>query len=171
MDTAGRVVAATSTQAAKCVAIVVPADAELDVTGHAWACRLGFALISGRCVLLPASERRKLEQAAARAAAKNQRLADTGCEIDGKPVKGDHAEIVWKKLGCDYFIADGPHGLYVIEWYGGHDPSQGDIIVGPIDTFGFKDVCYPSEGEGRVYVDDYALGQSTAVEKYADKCR
>ena len=42
--------------------------------------------------------------------------------------------------GCDYFIADGPRGLYVLEWYGGYDPNEGDKIVGDIGSYGFEDV-------------------------------
>ena len=59
---------------------------------------------------------------------------------------------------------------YLLEWYGGHVPSEGDVIIGPINTYGFADVCYPGHGEGRVYVDDYLLSSARAVEKLADKC-
>ena len=44
------------------------------------------------------------------------------------------------------------------------------MIIGPINTYGFADVCYPGHGEGRVYVDDYLLSSARAVEKLADKC-
>ncbi|MBC7672739.1 MAG: hypothetical protein H7247_09985 [Polaromonas sp.] len=94
------------------------------------------------------------------------------CEIDDKPAEGEHAEVIIQKSGCgDYFIAEGPNDDYLLEWYGGYSPSEGDIVIGPISSYGFKDVCYPGHGEGRVYVDDYMLGRSRAREKYAEKCR
>ena len=39
--------------------------------------------------------------------------------------------------GCDYFIADGPKGLYVIEWFGEYDPSEGDTMPENV-KFGIK---------------------------------
>ena len=44
----------------------------------------------------------------------------------------DQGYVVKTFSGCDYFIADGPRGLYVLEWWGGYDPSEGDTIIGPI---------------------------------------
>ena len=72
------------------------------------------------------------------------RSAAAACEADGRPIEGDHAEVIIRHSGCgDYFVADGPHGHYLLEWYGGHVPSKGDVIVGPINSYGFQDVCYP----------------------------
>ncbi len=83
----------------------------------------------------------------------------------------DKGVIVFYKSGCDYFIADGQRGLYLLEWYGGYDPSEGDIIVGEINSYGFKDIYYPRQDrEGRVYVDDYGLSKDSAIEKWTDKC-
>ena len=79
--------------------------------------------------------------------------------------------VVFRKRGCDYFIADGPRGLYILEWYGGYDPDRGDGIFGEIDGFGFKDVLYTGGRDGRVYVEDYLLSKERAVEKLAEKCR
>ena len=71
----------------------------------------------------------------------------------------------------DYFLADGPQGYYLLEWYGGHSPSVGDTIIGELGSYGFKDVYYPkADVQGRVYVDDYLLSRSRAKEKYAEKC-
>jgi hypothetical protein len=84
----------------------------------------------------------------------------------------DKGVVVYYKPSCDYFIADGQRGLYLLEWYGGYDPSEGDIIVGEIGSYGFKDVYYPRQDrEGRVYVDDYFLSKDNAIEKWAKKCR
>ena len=63
--------------------------------------------------------------------------------------------MVHKVSGCDYFVADGPTGYYVLEWYGGHDPDEGDQIAGTISGYGFKDVFYlNSNSKGRVWVED-----------------
>ena len=79
--------------------------------------------------------------------------------------------IVLKLRGCSYFIADGPSGLYVLEWYGGYDPDRGDGIFGNISGYGFRDVLYTGGREGRVYVDDYLLGKDRALEKLGEKCK
>ena len=79
--------------------------------------------------------------------------------------------IVLRVQGCSYFIADGPRGLYVLEWYGGYDPDHGDGIFGDISGYGFKDVLYTGGHDGRVYVDDYLLGKDRALEKLKEKCR
>ena len=60
--------------------------------------------------------------------------------------------------------------MYLLQWYGGYDPDEGDIVIGEINGYGFRDVCYPGHGEGRVYVDDYLLGRTRALEKYDEKC-
>jgi hypothetical protein len=85
----------------------------------------------------------------------------------------DKAVVVLYLSRCkSHFIADGPRGYYLIEWYGGYDPSKGDIIVGDIGSYGFKDVYYPQQDrEGRVYVDDYLLSKDNAIEKYRNKCQ
>jgi hypothetical protein len=82
-------------------------------------------------------------------------------------------KVVFKRSGCrDYFLADGDSGgIYLLEWYGGYDPKEGDAIIGEIQSYGFKDVFYPNTGSsGRVYVDDYMLSRSSAIEKLRKKC-
>ena len=80
--------------------------------------------------------------------------------------------VVAVRSGCrDHFVADGPQGYYLLEWYGGYSPSEGDVIIGDLGAYGFKDVFYPGNGsKGRLYVDDYLLSRSSAVEKYGAKC-
>lgn len=73
--------------------------------------------------------------------------------------------------GCDYFVADGPRGYYLLEWYGGYDPHEGDGIFGDIGGYGFKDVLYSNGRNGRLYVDDYMLGKDSVLEKLREKCR
>lgn len=80
--------------------------------------------------------------------------------------------VVAAQAGCrDYFLADGPMGFYLLEWYGGYSPGLGDIILGDLGGYGMKDVLYQRNGaSGRVYVDDYMLSRPRAIEKYAEKC-
>jgi hypothetical protein len=83
-------------------------------------------------------------------------------------------KVILKPNGCrDYFLADGDAGgIYLLEWYGGYDPSKGDSIVGVLNGYGFKDVFYPESGSsGRIYVDDYMLSRDRAIEKLKEKCR
>lgn len=85
---------------------------------------------------------------------------------DGAPIR-----VVLRVSGCDYYIADGPQGYYLLEWYGGYDPSRGDGILGEIRGYGFKDILFAQGQEGRVYVDDYLLGKDRALEKLGEKCQ
>ena len=84
----------------------------------------------------------------------------------------EKATVILRVSGCAYFLADGPRGIYVLEWYGGHDPERGETIIGDVGSYGFKDVYYlEKKKEGRLYVDDYLLSKSTALEKLAEKCK
>lgn len=70
--------------------------------------------------------------------------------------------VLLRVRGCDYFIADGPLGYYLLEWYGGYDPDRGDGIYGEL---------YNSGQQGRLYIDDYSLSRDSALEKLRAKCR
>lgn len=86
-------------------------------------------------------------------------------------VFADKAVVVAYSGGCDYFIADGDRGLYLLEWYGGYDPSEGDLIFGDISSYGMKDVYFPKQDrEGRVWVEDFLLSEDSAIEQYRDQC-
>ena len=78
--------------------------------------------------------------------------------------------VVLRIPGCDYYIADGKNGLYILEWFGGYDPSKGDILVGEFTGFGFRDISIKGRGSGRVWVDDYLLSKTSAEEKIREKC-
>ncbi len=83
----------------------------------------------------------------------------------------EKAVVVLYRSGCDYFIAQGNSGYFLLEWYGGYDPSEGDVIIGPIASYGFHDVFYSDfDNEGSVYVEDFWLGRSQALEEYIDHC-
>lgn len=154
-----------------CAEVQVPENAGLDFVGNNWTCNRGYRRVSNKCVLMSERDRLAQERLIAAAQSRARRVNSSSCEIDGKRAKGDRAEVIVARSGCrSYFIADGPNGEYLLEWYGGHDPSEGDILIGPIDSYGFADVCYADHGEGRVYVDDYNLTHSRALEKLAEKC-
>ena len=72
--------------------------------------------------------------------------------------------------GCDYFIADGPRGLYVLEWYGGYVPAEGDRISGELSSYGMKDVIYNRRSSGTVWVEDYLETSSGAADEISDHC-
>lgn len=83
----------------------------------------------------------------------------------------EQAVVVAKFGTCDYFIADGSRGLFVLEWYGGYEPDEGDTIVGDIASYGFKDVYYPNNGTtGRLWVEDYLESKTSAMEEIIQHC-
>lgn len=82
----------------------------------------------------------------------------------------DVGVVVKRFSGCDYFIADGPRGLYVLEWYGGYDPDEGDRIIGDIGSYGMKRVFYNNGAEGQVWVEDFLESESSALEEISDHC-
>ena len=102
-------------------------------------------------------------------------IGGTDSQPKNKPSSSQYpVKVIFKRSGCrDYFLADGDvGGIYLLEWYGGYDPSEGDSIVGEFRGYGFKDVFYPNSGSsGRVWVDDYMLSRSSAIEKIREKCR
>ena len=86
---------------------------------------------------------------------------------------GINADTGWvvKKFGsCDYFIADGPRGYYVLEWYGGYDPNEGDAIYGDIGSYGMKSVDYSYNRSGRVWVEDFLESWGAAMDEINDHC-
>jgi hypothetical protein len=80
--------------------------------------------------------------------------------------------VVYKKSGCDYFIVeDGGRSYNLLEWYGQSDPDEGDILYGNFHTYGFHDFYDSTLGsKTHVWVEDWLLSWSSAIEKYYDKC-
>lgn len=80
-------------------------------------------------------------------------------------------EVVFKKRNCDYFIVETKMGYAILEWYGGTDPYEGDIVVGDFESFGFKDIYDLSlRSDIHVWVEDYWLSKEQALEKYFRLC-
>lgn len=84
---------------------------------------------------------------------------------------GARGEVTHRQSGCDYFIVATPAGYDVLEWYGGHDPDKGDILVGKFETYGMKDIYDQTVDENlKVWVEDYALSKEDALEQLVEHC-
>ena len=87
-----------------------------------------------------------------------------------------HAEavkgvVVYNKSGCrSRYVVNTSLGFAILEWYGGNDPTEGDEIVGEINSYGFKDLYnITQESSMRVYVEDYMLSNTTLKYKFFEK--
>lgn len=79
--------------------------------------------------------------------------------------------VVYNKSKCDYYIVETSMGFALLEWYGGNDPNEGDIIVGDFESYGFKDIFnVTKDAEMRVWVEDYWLNKERVSETYIEKC-
>ena len=79
-------------------------------------------------------------------------------------VYADKGEVVFEK--GFYYVIDTGIGCSVVEWYGGSIPYKGNVIVGDLNSYGFKSVYNKSrDTETRLYIDDYLLRESDAIEK------
>ena len=80
--------------------------------------------------------------------------------------------VVLYKSGCSYYIVETNMGYAILEWYGGNDPSRGDVLAGDFETYGMKDIYnLTADSETKVWVEDFWLSKSRAIEKYYNKCR
>ena len=68
-----------------------------------------------------------------------------------------------------WFVVEDLSSYALLEWWGGPMPNAGDTLWGDINSFGFKDLVYAGSTETRVWVDDYWLTRSRAVEKLMAK--
>lgn len=48
--------------------------------------------------------------------------------------------VVLYKAGCSYYIVETNLGFAILEWYGGSDPSEGDVLVGDYESYGMKTI-------------------------------
>lgn len=84
---------------------------------------------------------------------------------------GGKGIVVYKKSGCDYFIVETIMGYALLEWYGGSDPDEGDIIIGNFESFGFKDIYnLTADSELSVWVEDYWLSWKDVIKLYIEYC-
>ncbi len=87
-------------------------------------------------------------------------------------ISSNSGVVVYNKAGCDYFIvSDGTGSYSLFEWYGGYNPSNGEILKGNFHTYGFHDFYDNSyTKKTHVWIEDWLLSVNTAVSKYTDKC-
>ncbi len=89
-----------------------------------------------------------------------------------KSTLADKGVVVAYPSGCDYYIVETNMGYALLEWFGGNDPSEGDTLVGEIDSYGMKDIYnITADSETRVWVEDYMLSESSAIEQYYEQCK
>lgn len=82
--------------------------------------------------------------------------------------------VVVVTTGCSSrYVVSTSGGYVLLEWFGGHSPSNGDRIVGDLHSFGMKDIYVANADEfSRAWIDDYFLSRDSVVEKLLDKgCR
>jgi hypothetical protein len=87
------------------------------------------------------------------------------------PPKAASGVISHRISGCDYFVVQTKYGYDVLEWYGGHDPDKGDILIGNYEAYGFHDILDETADESiRVWTEDYQLTKSDALDKLTEHC-
>jgi hypothetical protein len=89
---------------------------------------------------------------------------DAGAQ-QGKPF-----EVVAAIGGCKYFVVEQAASYSLVEDWLCFRPRRGDIGYGDVSSYGIQEVTL---GGSRcsVYVDDWLLGRSRALDKLANKCR
>ena len=91
--------------------------------------------------------------------------------ISSKEALGAQGAVVLRVSGCDYYVVETNMGYAILEWFGGNDPSTGDVLVGDYESYGMKDIHNLTvDSESRVWVEDYFLSKNRALEKLQDKC-
>jgi hypothetical protein len=85
--------------------------------------------------------------------------------------KAETGVVALRVSGCDYYLIETNQGYTVVEWYGGHDPSRGEPVIGSFNSYGMKTIFFgQGREEGRVWIDDYWLSEDDALEKISDQC-
>lgn len=70
-----------------------------------------------------------------------------------------------------YILVQSNQGYGILEWYGGNDPDKGDVVVGDLESYGIKDAFnITADSNTRMWVEEYWLSRSRAVDKFSDKC-
>jgi hypothetical protein len=92
--------------------------------------------------------------------------------ICSKPAYAASQGSVTKRIsGCDYFMVYAAGGYAVLEWYGGHDPDSGDLLIGSFESYGMHEIIDDTADDNlTVWTEDYYLSRSRALEVLVDKC-
>ena len=80
--------------------------------------------------------------------------------------------VVFRRIsGCDYFIVATKTDYDVLEWFHGHDPDKGDLLVGGYESYGFHDIYdETADADLRIWTEDYDLTKEDALDKLTDQC-
>jgi len=80
--------------------------------------------------------------------------------------------VVTKRIsGCDYFMVNATGGYAVLEWYGGHDPDSGDVLIGKFEAYVMHEIVDDTADETlTVWTEDYDLTRTRALEILVDQC-
>lgn len=102
---------------------------------------------------------------------------DTVMEIEMASRKGNAGgqeengfEVVAVIRGCKYFVVEQGASHSLVEDWLCSRPRRGDAGYGDVSSYGIKEVTLDGS-RCSVYVDDWLLGKSRALEKLADKCK
>ena len=79
-------------------------------------------------------------------------------------------EVVAAIQGCKYFVVEQGTNYSLVEDWLCFRPRRGDTGYGNVNTYGFKDVTLDGS-RCSIYVDDWLLSKSRALEKMAEKCQ
>lgn len=82
------------------------------------------------------------------------------------------AVVVFNKSGCrSRFVAESNLGYVYLEWYGGADPMEGEVLIGELHSYGMKEAySLNTRRKTQVWVDDYMLSRSRVQEKLREHC-
>lgn len=73
--------------------------------------------------------------------------------------------------GCDYFMVNARGGYAILEWYGGHDSDNDDLLIGSFEAYGMHDIVDDTADETlTVWTEEFGLSHERALETLVDKC-
>jgi hypothetical protein len=84
--------------------------------------------------------------------------------------EGNSFEVVAAIRGCKYFVVEQGASYSLVEDWLCSRPRRGDVGYGDVSSYGIKEVTLDG-ARCSVYVDDWLLGKSRALDKLADKCQ
>lgn len=79
--------------------------------------------------------------------------------------------VVVYNRSCDYYIVETNMGYALLEWYGGNDPSEGDVMVGDYESYGMKEIYnVTADSEAKVWVEEFWLSEDRVIEELREHC-
>lgn len=75
---------------------------------------------------------------------------------------------------CDWFLAhqvDQSNHLILMQWWSGHRPAKGDLLVGTVQPLEFCQLTTTEGDEMKVDVEAYDLDVIRALDLLAERCR